>query len=52
MSFHLWEDQETIPAPRAMLVVHEQKIFTPAMTEIAGRIERAFGGTDQGIRKR
>jgi hypothetical protein len=34
-----------------MLVVHEQKILNPAMTEIAGRIARAFGGTDHGVRE-
>lgn len=50
LDFRPWEDPGIGPAPRAMLVVHEQKILTPAMTEIAGRIERAFGGTDQGTR--
>jgi len=51
LDFCPWEGSGAGPAPRAMLVVHEQKILTHAMTEIAGRIARAFGGTDQGVRE-
>lgn len=45
IDWRLWENSPSGPKPSALLVVHRNKVMTPAMTEIAGRIERAFGGT-------